>query len=51
MSLYALSQSFDDLRTDSDDMPQVKRFSGYFLPATMKLLNAYDRMSSQGIGR
>ncbi len=40
---------FDDLRTDSDDMPQVKRFSGYFLPATMKLLNAYDRMSSQGI--
>ena len=34
---------------DSNDLPQVKRFLSYYLPTTIKLLNAYDRMSSQGV--
>lgn len=40
---------FDDLHEDPSDYSKIKRFAGYFLPATLKLLNAYDRMSAQGI--
>ena len=29
--------------------PQISRFLDYFLPTTLKLLNAYDRMDSAGI--
>lgn len=36
---------FKDIIDDPADVPQVKRFSSYFLPTTIKLLNAYDRMS------
>lgn len=41
---------FEDIRSDPKDVPQVKRFAGYYLPTTMKLLNAYDRMSGEGTG-
>lgn len=34
---------------DPADVPQIKKFLSYYLPTTIKLLNAYDRMSSQGI--
>lgn len=36
---------FKDIIDDPADVTQVKRFSSYFLPTTIKLLNAYDRMS------
>ena len=39
---------FANLRDDPGDYRQIKRFSEYFLPTTMKLLNAYDRFSSEG---
>ncbi len=29
-------------------LPQIKKFMSYYLPTTMKLLNAYDRMDSTG---
>ena len=29
--------------------PQISRFLDYFLPTTIKLLNAYDRMDSTGV--
>jgi len=29
--------------------PQIRRFLDYYLPTTLKLLNAYDRMDSAGI--
>lgn len=32
-----------------DNVPQIKKFLNYYLPTTIKLLNAYDRMSDQGI--
>lgn len=35
---------FKDLLDDPDDYKMIKRFSTYFLPTTIKLLNAYDRM-------
>lgn len=38
-----------DAISDPSDIPQIKKFLNYYLPTTIKLLNAYDRMSSQGI--
>ena len=34
---------------DPSDIPQIKKFMNFYLPTTIKLLNAYDRMSAQGI--
>jgi len=30
-------------------MPQIRRFLSYYLPTTLKLLNAYDRMADTGV--
>lgn len=30
-------------------LPQIRRFLDYYLPTTMKILNAYDRMDSTGV--
>ena len=38
-----------DAIADPTDIPQIKKFLNYYLPTTIKLLNHYDRMSSQGI--
>lgn len=38
-----------DAISDPKDIPNIKRFLNYYLPTTIKLLNAYDRMSVQGI--
>ena len=38
-----------DAISDTSDIPQIKKFMNYYLPTTIKLLNAYDRMSAQGI--
>lgn len=38
-----------DAIDDPSDVPQIKQFMNYYLPTTLKLLNSYDRMSSQGI--
>ena len=38
-----------DAKADPLDIPQIKRFFNYYLPTTIKLLNAYDRMSAQEI--
>ena len=38
-----------DAKADPYDIPQIKRFFNYYLPTTIKLLNAYDRMSAQEI--
>ena len=38
-----------DAISDPSDIPQIKKFMNYYLPTTIKLLNAYDRMSAQGI--
>ena len=41
---------FENLREYPDGYRQVKRFSDYFLPATLKLLTSYRDMESQGAG-
>lgn len=38
-----------DAIDDPSDVPQIKKFLDYYLPTTIKLLNTYDRMGSQGI--
>ena len=38
-----------DAVDDPSDVPQIKQFLDYYLPTTIKLLNAYDRMGAQGI--
>lgn len=38
-----------DAKADPSDVPQIKKFMNYYLPTTIKLLNAYDRMDNQGI--
>ena len=38
-----------DAKDDPSDVPQIKKFLDYYLPTTIKLLNAYDRMGAQGI--
>ena len=38
-----------DAIADPKDIPKIRKFMNYYLPTTIKLLNAYDRMSSQGI--
>jgi len=32
-----------------EKLPQIRRFMDYYLPTTLKILNAYDRMGSTGI--
>jgi len=39
---------FKALQDDPADLRQVKRFAGYYLPTTIKLLNSYDRMGNIG---
>lgn len=37
-----------DAIQDPSDVPQIRKFLNYYLPTTIKLLNAYDRMSDIG---
>lgn len=48
--LEAVSQKiFDQVRADPSKLPQIRRFMDYYLPTTLKLLNAYDRMDGAGV--
>lgn len=38
-----------DAMSDPSDVPQIRKFLDFYLPTTIKLLNAYDRMSAQDI--
>lgn len=38
-----------DAIDDPSDVPQIQKFLNFYLPTTIKLLNAYDRMSAQGV--
>jgi len=39
----------DQVIAQPKKQPQISRFLDYFLPTTLKLLNAYDRMDSAGV--
>ena len=40
---------FDCAKASPEKLPQIRKFMNYYLPTTLKLLNAYDRMGSQGV--
>ena len=40
---------FDVVAQQPAKLPQIRRFLNYYLPTTLKLLNAYDRMGSAGV--
>ena len=42
-------QIFQQVRADPAKLPQIRRFMDYYLPTTLKLLNAYDRMDATGV--
>ena len=41
---------FQQVREAPEKLPQIRKFMDYYLPTTLKLLNAYDRMGSVGVG-
>ena len=56
----AISAQIDRLESDTakivslvtehpEKLPQIRKFMNYYLPTTLKLLNAYDRMDDVGI--
>ncbi|MBR3383159.1 MAG: 5-bromo-4-chloroindolyl phosphate hydrolysis family protein [Clostridia bacterium] len=40
---------FGHVRENPKKLPQIRKFMNYYLPTTLKLLNAYDRMVDQGV--
>ena len=42
-------QIFQQVKADPAKLPQIRRFMDYYLPTTLKLLNAYDRMDATGV--
>ena len=40
---------FQAVKEDPAKLPQIRKFMDYYLPTTLKLLNAYDRMSGAGV--
>ena len=40
---------FDLVAKDPGKLTQIRRFLNYYLPTTLKLLNAYDRMDEAGV--
>lgn len=40
---------FEEVKSDPKKLPQIRKFMDYYLPTTLKLLNAYDRASGAGI--
>ena len=40
---------FEQVRQDPGKLPQIRKFMNYYLPTTLKLLNAYKRMGAQGV--
>ena len=40
---------FEQVKAEPKKLPQIRKFMSYYLPTTLKLLNAYDRVSAQGV--
>lgn len=40
---------FDQVKAEPAKLPQIRRFMDYYLPTTLKILNAYDRMDAAGV--
>ena len=47
--LRRLDENIDIVAGQPAKLPQLRRFLNYYLPTTLKLLNAYDRMGAAGV--
>ena len=48
--LEAVTKKIIDLVVaEPKKLPQIRKFMSYYLPTTLKILNAYDRMGSAGV--
>ena len=45
----ATRKIIDHVAKNPAKLPQIRRFMNYYLPTTLKLLNAYDRMDAVGV--
>lgn len=43
------SKIIDQVIKEPAKLPQIRRFLDYYLPTTLKILNAYDRMDAMGV--
>ena len=43
------SKIIDHVAANPKKLPQIRRFLDYYLPTTLKILNAYDRMDAAGV--
>ena len=39
----------DQVVANPEKLPQIRKFMNYYLPTTLKILNAYDRMADTGV--
>ena len=46
---HTTGKIIDAVVKDPEKQPQIRRFLSYYLPTTLKLLNAYDRMDATGV--
>lgn len=46
---HTTQKIMDAVAKDPEKLPQIRRFLNYYLPTTLKLLNAYDRMDAAGV--
>ena len=46
---HTTGKILDAVMKDPDKLPQIRQFLNYYLPTTLKLLNAYDRMDAAGV--
>ena len=50
MEIMSISEKIiKNAESDRRDIPMTRKFLNYYLPTTIKLLHAYDRMYAQGI--
>ena len=48
--LQQLSEKiFAQVKQNPEKLPQIRKFMNYYLPTTLKILNAYGRMGEQGV--
>ena len=40
---------FEQVKAEPEKLPGIRKLMDYYLPTTLKLLNAYDRMSATGV--
>lgn len=45
----ATGKIIDQVIAHPEKLPQIRKFMNYYLPTTLKILNAYDRMGAAGV--